>query len=412
MHQRGYGIRALVYIFYLFLTPIFFCFCSLLGIDYSGAEDSNLFKYVYIAADAIVVVLFLQSVFVKGGRISLRVLLVFLVLLIISVDYLFSQGTTLQAYIFRTFIAESVIAAFIAIDVSGRQLLMSMVKWLDVVMLLISIFAAINIPRLLVGMAIGVGEMVQALAYFSAVGFSINFFLLLFGKNYQRFSFASSSVYQIICSILLVVQIVSCLVSGGRGGAVLLIVSFFVLLFLWSKNNSGSKNKFLVYSIIVLGLLIVPFILPNNISSMINSGMERTFSYLNDGGIDMSQTSNRDIFYTESIKIIEEKNVLGWGFWGYISRANLIPHNLFLETMLQGGIIYTFFVSVFLIALFIKLIRAVRRDSRYIVIVTIALYPFVQLMFSGSYIMTPLFWFVTVLLFIDPLRRMNKNSYE
>ena len=409
MQRRGSDFRALVYTFYLFLTPIFFCFCSLFGIDYSGAEDSNLFKYVYIVADAIVVMLFLQSIFIKEPRYSLRILMVFLVLLIITIDYYFSQGTALQAYIFRTFIAESVIASFIAIDVCGRQLLMRMVKWLDIVMLLISIFAAINIPRLFVGMAIGVGETAQALAYFSAVGFSIDLFLLLFGKNYQRFSFTSSSIYNYICAFLLIVQIVSCLVSGGRGGAVLLIVSFFVLLLLWNRSFSGGKTKILVYSIIILGLLVVPHILPNYITSMINAGIERTFSYLSGGGIDMSQTSDRDTVYNASINIIEEKTVLGWGFWGYLSRANLIPHNLFLETMLQGGILYTFLISVFLIVLLIKLIRAIRRDVRYVVLVTIALYPFVQLMFSGSYIMTPIFWFITVLLFIDPLRMIREN---
>ena len=72
----------------------------------------------------------------------------------------------------------------------------------------------------------------------------------------------------------------------------------------------------------------------------------------------------------------------------------MFPHNLFLEIMLQGGLLYlTLFVFILMMA-YGKYRKMLLFDKSQVLLMPFAIYTFTQLFFSSSFIFEPLFWFV------------------
>jgi O-antigen ligase len=113
-------------------------------------------------------------------------------------------------------------------------------------------------------------------------------------------------------------------------------------------------------------------------------------------GINWEKTSGRDQVYSSAISFIKERPILGYGIFSYW-RVMPNPHNLFLEILLSGGIVYFFMFFSLLGRLFIKLSKMIRYDCRNKFWLVIYMYPFIMLMFSGSYLTSSMFWFVGML---------------
>lgn len=119
------------------------------------------------------------------------------------------------------------------------------------------------------------------------------------------------------------------------------------------------------------------------------------------GGINWEGTSGRDVVYLNTIHLIEQRPVLGYGLYGMWDVINYYPHNLFLEVLLQGGIVYLIIFSWMLLLFVRKLFRMVKTDRRYRILGILFLYPFVMLMFSGTYLNTSQFWFAVVFVLLN-----------
>ena len=207
--------------------------------------------------------------------------------------------------------------------------------------------------------------------------------------------------------LLLVVQVVVSLSSGGRGGFVLIAASAVILLFLRMRkggSSGGMKFLFTMLLLVAVAFLAVQF-MPENIRNAVNIGSQRTFSYLTKNGIDMSETSNRDDVYGAALQAIGDSPVIGYGL---LMKGTYIegswPHNIFLEVMLQGGIIYMMFFLIVAFSWLTKLRLMINRGHGSYII-PVALYPFVMLLFSGSYISTGLFWFSLAYVFCYDIPR-------
>ena len=114
----------------------------------------------------------------------------------------------------------------------------------------------------------------------------------------------------------------------------------------------------------------------------------------------MSKTSNRDILYEESIKLIKKKPLIGYGFLDYLNQTGFgYPHNFFLEVLLQGGLLFLIIWSIFLIYFFHRLTILIKNNKNYIVILPFVVYCFIQLLFSSTYLLEPFFWFSIIFVF-------------
>ena len=87
------------------------------------------------------------------------------------------------------------------------------------------------------------------------------------------------------------------------------------------------------------------------------------------------------------------------------------PHNIFLELFLQGGILFLVLGVILLIMFVVKLTKIVRTDQRMIMIVPLAIYPFTELMYTGSYMENGRFWFCMMFVFNYQLHQLPQRKY-
>ena len=169
---------------------------------------------------------------------------------------------------------------------------------------------------------------------------------------------------------------------------ILAIAIFAVYYFFIEKRKS--KMAILLMPVLILIVVLIKPILLYTQSLGLDS---RTISMFLEG--DIESASGRDFIYPIVIKGLEDNPILGVGIYGdrllYPSDniSTAYPHNLFLEILVQYGV---FFGSIFIIVIFLPIFRIwrIKQDYR-ILFMVIAIGCLVPLIFSGSYLVSPLF---------------------
>lgn len=228
----------------------------------------------------------------------------------------------------------------------------------------------------------------QTLSYLSAFAFGLNYFLLFNDQNSNRLKFfKDNKLYRIFCLFLLLLQGVSLVVTGGRGGFILLAVYFLYVTFF----VKGGKSLYIKFIAIIAIILFAALILNSN-NPTISNGLKRIFSYITSEGIDMSETSYRDVNYRIALDLISQRLAFGYGIYG-LFRYTYYPHNLFLEILLGGGVFYFLIFIAATICIVRKYIKIKRSTPDVLLLFIFLLYDLVMLMFSGSYLNTSVLWF-------------------
>lgn len=143
----------------------------------------------------------------------------------------------------------------------------------------------------------------------------------------------------------------------------------------------------------------------NPIADSLQRSTQRTFGYMQGDANDAMQSSGREGAYKWAWEIVEDTNYMGEGVCKGI--VDGYPHNIILEFMMQGGVIYTLIWLLVLMATIYKIHNLNRIEPSYI-LYPLFFYPMIQLVFSGSYLTTPLFWFVITYTFA----RSETNKYN
>ena len=406
MNRKNKSLESIVYFLNLYFGMIFFVVYGILGLTYTGSSGDSTFVYSYMALDILVLIYFIYNSlrYGMGGK---GIIMLIIALIFLAVYYFDPPHSEDGIQDGRIFLAESVPAILIGIVLAKTNRLNTLARFYDVLNIVLTIGLLLNFRMFTSGAIGGLAGTTnyQALSYTAALAFSINIFGLLAGSFYpDRFKFFNSSIFYVIELLFLPVQILACIMSGGRGGAILIILSFIAVFYYVNKwKKKKSKTIFTLLGVAAIGLLVLS-ILPEQYSDPIFNGLNRQFSYISRGGIDMGETSNRDITYGEALEAFNESPAFGYGLYKYADRLGYYPHNIFLQVMVQGGI---FYLSIFILCMIVLFVKAFRmlRDSSNSLLIIIALYPFVQLLFSGSYTRDPLFWFLVTYLFV-----VNKPS--
>lgn len=415
-------MKSLIFTTTIIFSLFFFVIMSVVGYNYMGADDSPIYMYACVGLNFISIFFFLKDLFLRKFIVTKELIFIiggqFLLLLSFFLENPIDEFARKQPL---AIFALAMPTCYIAYDVAKTNSWKDMTKWLDILAILITFGVIINIPTIIISKGYGdiqggqeaLNINYQSAAYYSAFAYSITLTLLLFGDVvHNRFKIFKTKIFNIFSVALLVAQAALCLMSGGRGGAVLLFLSTVVFLII--AKPSKLRKLFLQISIATI-CIIVPatLIFPSfgeGILDVIVKSSERTFSYLSSDGIDMSQTSNRDLEYNAALTTIAKSPIIGHGFFRYIDVKNysIYPHNFFLEILLQGGTILLIIVLIILFSLYRKYIKMVKYDQTNILLVPLICYPATLLMFSGSYLDTSLFWFGTMYIYCYKMRSNKK----
>ncbi|MFR6018301.1 MAG: O-antigen ligase family protein [Paraclostridium sordellii] len=408
-------MKILIPVFGMMSINIFFAICGLIGYEYGGIENSKIY-IIYCITIAIFNIYICFKNIIANNKINKQDCLFIMAPFYASILYL-SRGIP-NGYIninstkfFIYFILWSVPAIYAAIYVCRKKLLYSIVKWIDIIMIIyaVSIIFTIIIP-FFKGIKFDTlgGSTYQNASYIAANAYGIILYFLFYGKNYERFKFTQTKIYFCISLVFICLQLIGIFISGGRGGIVLTFVYTILISFLVIKEKN--KKNILVYFVYILLIItiftiLIPILMKNDVFI---SGYKRVFEFISsDGSINWDGTSNRNNVYKNAIDLIIEKPILGYGVFGYLS-ISPNPHNLILEILIGGGIVYLILSIIFSFGIFIKMLNLIKSDKRNLILLILMLYPITMLMFSGTYISNSEFWFVLTCIIVQPINRNIK----
>lgn len=238
----------------------------------------------------------------------------------------------------------------------------------------------------------------QNASYITAFIFGIGLYFL--SESNVKFKFFYLILVTLMVAIIFIVQ--------GRGGLILLIVYgiFTVVQLIINKSMKlVEKVSFIFFGFLLIFLAYIFFV---------NLNENRILSYFKDGQFQIGNTSGRDILYSNSIELIKEKLLTGYGMFNYYPLLGGTPHNIFLEILLISGflgLIIVLFITFYYIYNFIKLYK---KDSIDKLVIYIFAYPIVFLLFSGNFLILSELWFVIFYVISVTRERKNecKNVYQ
>ena len=410
-------LSQIIILFAVFSIELFFAISGLIGYTYQGAANDNIYIIYAIGVFIINILLSLWIFGVKNKKLYNNEIFFILFPVIVFAIYIFNDITSgglnaTATQFFMYFILWSVPAIYNGIIVNKLNLFQDIVKWLDIIMLIFTgaLVRTTFLPFLRNEFMSSIGGATsQSAAYIAAVSYGINLYFLFFGKNHARFNFAKTKIYSHISKVLLIFQLLGVILSGGRGGFVLTVVySVIIFIFILTDKNNKLKNRRILTVVIFLALISAAYtILIQN--PVFKTKLDRSLAFIDEeGGIDWEGTSGRDNVYSDAIDLIKEKPILGYGLYGFWNDSDN-PHNLFLEILLNGGVLYLLFSLIILIMLIKKIINMIRENIQNRMVLVIFIFPFVMLMFSGTYMVNTYFWFVTSLVFTYRLDAKSKQ---
>ncbi len=380
-------IRDLIFFISLFASYIYFSVEAVFGENLIGADDSPpSYKYYCIICFISFFIVFYYQV--KVLKVNRRMLFSFFVISIYILSSFINGYWNMKSGL--CLIAFCLPASCMGIYYSRTHLYGHLMKYFDLLIPFMSMSLVFMLSNLVMVAAEGIKQYSQIISNLAAMCYLFDIFILAFGHKYERFHFATTKWYRYFCFLLIPLYVFVIFFSGGRGGAVIVFVGTLILLIITKQSLKKIMGLTIVISLCVYFIISQ---LDDSLIAMLEVNADRLFSYISSEGLDMSQTSNRDSVFETAMVFISDSPLWGYGLFGYYDVLGYYPHNLFLEILLQGGAIFLVFSLWALWIMFIKLCKMQKNNNSLYLLLPFIIYPFVQLLFTGSYMETPFFWF-------------------
>jgi hypothetical protein len=198
------------------------------------------------------------------------------------------------------------------------------------------------------------------------------------------------------------------LINGSRGGTLGFFTALIIAIYYIFKTESAKQRALVFIAIALISLPIVinfdffTFQLKNRlVASALFDDQER-FGILR-SSFDMLSSS---YFMGSGIgSLVEEYQKLGK------SEINM-PHNFFLELLIQYGLIWGLAFILLLVKLFKDGIRAIDKSVNYVLLSGIFILPFVGVVNSG-YWLNPIFWcfIASLVVFVSSSQNYSKSNF-
>lgn len=225
-----------------------------------------------------------------------------------------------------------------------------------------------------------------------AMPFSFSFLLLKKNILFQCIGWAS---------IMMMAYIL--LMNASRGGILCLVVVLFCLLYYYRQVAFKSKWIILFFVLFITIILIIP-----NWNVITEQFVARFV-----GKTNIFEDSARSNLISTAWNLFLESYAVGTGVGSIIAAMStktsgvIIPHNLFLELLVQYGLIIFIFCFCFIIRLFFNVFFSERRKTinGFILVSSFCSLPFVSVINSGYLLMPALWIYFSCLTFLSFSKR-------
>lgn len=410
-------MNILIVLLGILSSNFFFICAAVLGYQYEGVENSFIYILYCILVGGANIVLVLKYIIEKNKNISFNELFLLIIFpMIVSTLFLITEfNSSVENYqakrFYLFFLLFTIPAVYAAIYVNITGISKNLIKWFELIMIFISLslFSSIYIPFFQgIRFESFGGANYQTVSYLAAFAFGLNLYFLFVEENNDRFKFTQKKLYVFICILLLFFQFGAIFLSGGRGGIILAFIYIsYISLVVWKRKKIEKVLRLIItctFSTLIL-IFLAPYLFKN---SLFSNGLYRVFQFVsNDFTINWEGTSGRNEVYIHAIRLINESPIWGYGLYGYLDYSTN-PHNIFLEILLNGGILFFTFCGASVLYLTVKLDLMIRQDVRNRFLVILLIYPLIVLMFSGSYLISAQLWFVIAIVFTYKSRNFKK----
>lgn len=402
-------VKILVYSNILLSQILFFSLFAVLGLTYQGSGESSIYTLYLVASSFLTYLLFFWELIERGTFKPTLVTIftipiIFLFFVFLAPRHSFVQS---QSNLFFVLVLPASFVGYLAARTNKLDLIN---KGFIFAASIVFIGVLRTLPKLVGSSVIELmdvfgGGQYQAFSYFCAFSF-LTILRHFFNQHYLKLWRYLMYIFELL------VLFSGVILSGGRGGLMVVLVG--LVIFIIRKKGYLVFMKYLfIFSLIVTGLSFFAIKSGFFFSDRLIESYDRLFSFISSDGINMEGTSNRDDFYGLAISKISDRLLLGYGIFGLVdSLGEYYPHNIFLEILLQGGIVYLIIFFVIMINFFYKLFRLIKSRENEDIILIPTIYSFVLLLFSSSYLQEPFFWFSLSYVFSYPYYRLNHINNE
>lgn len=322
------------------------------------------------------------------STINVRAIIVIL-LLLVYVGLSILLNAKLNQEIYTVAIRNTVIAItvgiYLASKINDMDLLLKKLEKISV-FVAIEMIVSFALYHFVLEVEWGTGAM--GLSYLTLIPTVINFYCVL--KNFE--------IKRLVLLVLLLLIII---LQGSRGPLVAALVFPFLYLIV-NGFRSGKKTVYLWAVLGVVAFLIIKY-LPDLLLWLSDISSEygffsKTVSLSLSG--DVFDSNGRDSIAYEAWEIVLN-NPIGVGYFGERPLLNIYCHNIFLEFMVDFGLVIGGIVSIVFVGLMIK--KSIRSSTAERNVLLILFCAFViKLLFSGS------FW-TEVMFFVFATFLLKKN---
>lgn len=387
---------------------LFFAVLAIFSIEYKGVSESSIYIGTLSLSNFLYGIFYISKQITREKFFVTEIFFLFLILFFISyVVILFFFDETFDKDFLYSFLVLVMPVSLFALDLGRNTNGIEIIKKiLFSFSLIILLSIAIVIPKM---MRMDLNDLItfyggghyQGFAYLASFSFLVFLvYFLFYLKSYSK-------IVRFCFGLVFFVHVLGVFLSGARGGIMVVILGAFFCL---SLKYSFVRIFYLILRsmpFVVVLYVVIGFYFRSYQDRFYDS-FQRLFSYIGEGGLDMSKTSNRDLLYDESLKLISERPIFGYGIFDYQLLTNgWYPHNFFLEILLQGGIFYLLIWLLILVLFFFKLAFLLRSSKCHFYILPFVLYSFIQLLASGTYLLEPFFWFSIIYVFTAKIKCLN-----
>lgn len=381
----------LVLLLFIFSSPILNSFLFIFG----GSNESGQLAIIYIISFILMLLLFLITFRCSIKR--KQFLFIFLFIIILS-SFIFTgfRENNINAVYFSEFkLYCAMFPTTLLISIVGQRLnkenLNITCVFFCFLVISISTFLALVRSNGVTGGGFvndSSGFMYQNISYYSAYGFGLGIFLL----NEIKEKRSKHKYINILIFSIIILNILSCLLSGGRGGFVLL----FIMIFFYSFINKGVKGfvkaVFTISFIVIIALIIIP-LLSDNIGVDL-SGFQRLLNFMDNGISD----PGRELLYKISFNSFQAKPILGNGIGSVFYILNTYSHNLFIDILCETGFVGLLIFMFFLLLTMRKMFFLYKKGSLYRFLTLIFICGITLNLFSGYIWVNQFVWVPIVLI--------------
>lgn len=400
---------------YLFLLGImgewvFFLTLSFFNYQYAGSNESNFYVFYWILIFILSLVVFGLSLlnYIKLGKMPkyfiVNILPIFIVIILYLISFsVYGYNDTGNGYYAKVFVSMCVptfiIGYICATKNKENQLIDIVIKFitLGTGILIISLYRLVttNIGVGSLDSIGGVGRL--GIGYLATQFFIVTFYIFLFSHRMENsnlsYLFKSRIKFILIC-IMLAIQVSTVIFSGSRGPLLnLILVAILMLLVRIFQNNLISFiKKLLSITLIILGFV---FIFNNFAKKYFVFSTERTLTLFELDKDSWAGGSGRESLYSLAMDMFSNKPFFGYGPMGFLSSSgtNMYPHNLFLESIVDYGLVGLLIITLFFIFLIKKYIKKIKLNKNLLLILFLFTSSLIELQVSGTFIANARLWF-------------------